>query len=145
MSSYLSCIVECASDSVSKKITRLISRTTRPIFEEDVDRTDLEFFNVIQSIEFPSQVLVDKNCVVLEWQGKDRFDFAHLRPIFQLDGLDLLLAHEKDSYIGSGDDDEDLDGRYWFLLNQQIDCCNASKLSRPEHEKALDLMKKIDC
>lgn len=61
-------------------------------------------------------MFVDKNYVVLDWKDKDRFDFYHLSTIFQLEGVDLLLAHEKDSYLGSGDNDEDLDGRYWYVL-----------------------------
>ena len=99
MSSYLSCVVQCASNSVSEKFARLVNRTTRPIFEEDVDSTEVEFFNMIQSIEFPNKMLVDKNCVVLNWQGKERFDFTHFEAITKEALQEVLAAVAEEKMI----------------------------------------------
>ncbi len=144
MSNYLSCLIDCESVELAQQICKLLDRNSRPLFEEDVLDGEAEYYIVIENIEFPSILLIIENSLFVNWENKDRFDFSQLMPIFSLPGLCLSLAHEMDSYIGSGDDDEDEQGRYWFMENQQIESCNARDLSKSKFTTELELLNRVN-
>jgi hypothetical protein len=143
MSNYLSCVIRCDSEKLVNQIKFLVGRFSRPQFEEDVEPNLIDYYQTIEEIEFPSNVLNDNNYLVLDWIEKDRFDFRHLLPLLKLSAISLVLSHELDSYIGSGDDDEDEQGRYWFTNNGQIDFCDYNELNKGDFEHALNLLNSI--
>jgi hypothetical protein len=144
MSNYLSCLIDCESTELACQISKLLDRSSRPIFEEDLLEGEAEYYVVIQEIEFPNKIVTHENRLIVNWENKDRFNFSDLMPIFSLTGISLALAHEMDSYIGSGDDDEDEQGRYWFKDKSLIESCNASDLNQNQFSCELDLMKRIN-
>ena len=141
MSSYLSCVLECTTPDLANRMGLLIDRKTRPIFPEDVADLDVELFNIIQSIEFPDRVVIHENYVVAYWLEKDRFDFRHLAPVLSIADVSLALAHEMDTYIGSGDDDEDENGRYWFQEAGKLHSKNVRDVDPSNYSTELGLLK----
>ena len=144
MSTYLSCVITCETAKIATQICKLLDHKSRPIFEEDLLEGESDYYRIIENIEFPSNVLVIENSLIVNWENKDRFNFSDLMPIFSLTGISLALAHEMDSYIGSGDDDEDEQGRYWFKDKSLFESCNASDLNQNQFSCELDLMKRIN-
>jgi len=144
MSNYLSCLIDCESAELACQIGKLLDRSSRPIFEDDLLEGEAEYYVVIQEIEFPNKIVTHENRLIVNWVDLDRFDFVNLRPIFSLSGVELLLAHEKDSYLGSGDDDEDENGRYWFMDYKNIESSNAADLNNSNFSKELELLNSIN-
>ena len=144
MSNYLSCLIDCESAELACQIGKLLDRSSRPIFEDDLLEGEAEYYVVIQEIEFPNKIVTHENRLIVNWENKDRFNFSDLMPIFSLTGISLALAHEMDSYIGSGDDDEDEQGRYWFKENKNIESSNAADLNNSNFSKELELLNSIN-
>ena len=144
MSTYLSCVITCETAEIATQICKLLDRKSRPIFEEDLLEGEADYYRIIENIEFPNNVLVIENSLIVNWENKDRFNFSDLMPIFSLPCLCLSLVHEMDSYIGSGDDDEDEQGRYWFMENQQVVSCNARDLCKSKFAPELELLNRAN-
>lgn len=141
MSNYLSCVIECESQELACRLCKLLDRRSRPIFEEDVLEYEADYFAVIQEVEYPSSVITVNKLLVATWVEKDNFNFDNLLPVFSLSGVSLLLAHELDSYIGSGDENEDEKGRFWFVKREKLESCNAAELNKRKYSRELELFR----
>jgi hypothetical protein len=119
MAWQLSAVLLCGSVDLATKCGRLLSRETRPIFEEDVPDQDRLMFQAISPLEYAGATALSEAKLLVEWVDCEGLSIKDLVPLLSLPGISLLLAYELPDDPLSWDEDVS-DGWFWMLENGSL-------------------------
>ena len=123
MSFRLNVLIECSNLEGARALAAYLLEDTRPLLDEDVDPGFEGLFEAIEIVEYPGDVLVEGNQVLVCWEDNEEVEFESLRPLFRLEGFDLVLGYEFPDYADSEDDDY-----FWIFRGGELRSVRQSKL-----------------
>ena len=120
MAFYLTTLLEFSSHVKAQKYAELLAKKTRPMFEDDVDAEYQSAFEVIEDIEYPDSLEINKDKLLLRWVEKDYFGAEELIPLFEVNDVSLIICHEIGDDADAGDDyEEDVKGFYVYQKDDE--------------------------
>lgn len=119
MAYQFSVMLSFSSTQLAERCSRLLSRETRPLFDEDVPDEDQSLYQVVSQLEYAGVTTLDERRLLLEWIECDGLGMADLLPLIGFPGITLVLAYEIPDDPLSWDEDV-LEGRWWGVENGRV-------------------------